>query len=173
MKRFSPAPVDTLQNPVKSGFMMTCWQNGARVMMHSSEVAKLMKKKERVEQEARSSLSEESPASASARPGASRVDARNKGACEDKEKAKFSSDLTPPPIVPRARKLAENASWQFLAKEMLRVAGHPKHCHKPACRRAKRCIGGKDACYLREFETVDLVMQERVLAPLRDSVVRR
>lgn len=68
-------------------------------------------------------------------------------------------DLTPPPLLPRSRRIAQNEGWQWLAKEMARIAGHPPHCRKPACRRSKKCEGGRGACYLREFDTVDVTMQ--------------
>lgn len=198
MKRFSPSAIDTFENPVKRGQsrlalgpfasknMITCWQNGRRVLMHSSEVAKMMKKptsscagltrasmmprnafnlsmdcnRTRVCASAENSM----PRSGKPGPGVKRSN--------DEEKMTGSISnatfgLTPLPILPRNRSLAQNESWQLLAKEMARLAGQPQHCHKPACRRAKRCAGGVDACYLREFVAVDVAMQRDVLPAIR------
>jgi hypothetical protein len=96
------------------------------------------------------------------------VDARDKPEHDGNERAKQTFDFTPPPLAPRSRALAESNIWQKLAKEMARVAGHPARCHKPACRRAKQCTGGADACYLREFDAVDVAMQRFLQSHVRE-----
>ncbi|MCW5675742.1 MAG: hypothetical protein KIT15_14280 [Xanthobacteraceae bacterium] len=154
---------DTLSNSVKHGHMVSCWQNGRRVLMHSSEVARMMKK------EASSKPTPSCRASTPLSVGTSeRVDARDQRGHDENERAKQTYDLTPPPLVPRSHTLAGHEIWQKLAKEMVRVVGHPKHCHKSSCRRAKQCAGGQDACYLREFETVDVVMQRFLQSHARE-----
>lgn len=163
MKRFSSSPNDTLSNPVEQGHMVSCWQNGRRVLMHSSEVARMMKKG--VPSKPTSSCHASTPSSAAPPQGA---DACDKWGHDGNERAKQTFDLTPPPLVPRSRTLAGHEIWQKLAKEMARVAGHPPRCHKPACRRAKQCTGGADACYLREFDAVDVAMQRFLQSHARE-----
>lgn len=163
MKRFSCSPNDTLSSPVKHGHMVSCWQNGRRVLMHSSEVARMMKKG--ASPKPILSCRASTPLSVAI---SERVDARDKRAHDGNETAKQTYDLTPPPLVPRSRTLAGHEIWQKLAKEMARVAGHPPRCHKPSCRRAKQCSGGADACYLREFDAVDVAMQRFLQSHARE-----
>jgi hypothetical protein len=146
------------QNSAGHGYMVACWQNGCRVLMHSSEVARLMKKEPDLSSpgaQAGSSRREQSNLPISDKPGIGSTSAT------------LAHNLAPPPIVPRRPALAENASWQMLAKEIVRAGGHPRHCHKRRCRRSGKCEGGDGACYLRDFETVDIVMQRDVLPGLR------
>jgi hypothetical protein len=190
MNRFSPSLTDTLENPVKHGHMITCWQNGRRVLMHSSEVAKKMKREVPkstsscpASQVGSSRLGQSSspmsgkpdigcrastPLNAATPKG---VDARDKREHDEEKRTgaslKPSFDLTPSPIRPRSRSLAQNEGWQQLAKEMARVAKHPPRCHKRHCRRTKKCEGGKDASYFREFDAFDVVMQQHVLPAIR------
>lgn len=168
---------NTLSNPVEHGFMITCWQQGRRMLMHSSEVAKMMKGARRagavradpVEQgESREPDNGQSQAVRATRSRAVALDPSLPTEKAEREAvAKPAYDLSPPPFRPRSRRLAENETWQLLAKEMVRLAGHPPRCHKAACRRAKKCAGGSDACYLREFDTVDVVMQRDVLPAIK------
>ena len=69
------------------------------------------------------------------------------------------------PLLPRPRSIAENPSWQLLAKVLAGQAGYPQHCHRRICRRSGKCAGGSDACYLREFEIMDVtinrILQEK------------
>jgi hypothetical protein len=77
-----------------------------------------------------------------------------------------SHGLTPP-YIPRNRSLARNEIWQLLAK---RLADHTKHwrsCHAPRCRRAHQCMGGSNACFLREFEAVDEFFQRHLLPHIK------
>ncbi|MBX3548282.1 MAG: hypothetical protein KF748_03935 [Xanthobacteraceae bacterium] len=172
--------------------MVTCWQNGRRVLMHSSEVAKMMKEQKQSPSSSMRHFDESKPCMdyrvshrQSAREdtrGPMRPGNDEKGvalvarepmqAGDDEAKkacaASKSFDLTPPPLRPRSRTLAGHEIWQKLAKEMARVAGHPKRCHKSSCRRAKQCAGGQDACYLREFETVDVAMQRFLQSHARE-----
>jgi hypothetical protein len=164
--------IGTLENPANQGFMVSCWQNGRRVLMHSSEVAKLMKKDSGAP---RANATPSPRASAPAKTRSERqFAAENGGALRLSPAAKSPShvvsdegklpapgfDLSPPPIVPRSRSLAQSEIWQTLAKRMMEKTGQPPRCHKSSCRRRKRCIGGRNACYLRAFAAVDVVMQE-------------
>lgn len=174
---------DTLENPVKHGHMITCWQDGRRVLMHSSEVARMMKKEAqnpspgsrrdravRANDAARGEGGERQGRERDEGPGAGvalhPVASRSPSPRAQGEGNRY--DLTPPQLVPRSRRLAGHEVWQKLAKEMARMAGHPKRCHKSSCRRAKQCAGGVDACYLREFETVDVVMQRFLQSHARE-----
>lgn len=174
---------DTLLNPAARGHMVTCWQNGRRVLMHSSEVARMMKKVAqnpspgsrrvgavRANDAARGEGGERQGRERDEGPGAGvaphPIASRSPSSRERGEGNRY--DLTPPQLVPRSRTLAGHEVWQKLAKEMARVAGHPKRCHKSSCRRAKQCAGGQDACYLREFETVDVVMQRFLQSHARE-----
>jgi hypothetical protein len=188
MNRFSPSPTDTIENPVKHGNMITCWQQGRRVLMHSSEVAKLMRK-----QSSSPSLPDFSSSSwpDSIRPSMTPSDksqrsmdyrashrqaALTRGPMQpgndeesraDDKKKTASYNLSPPPIRSRNRALAKAEGWQMLAKEMVRASGHPPRCHNARCRRSKKCEGGSNACYLREFEAVDVAMQRHVLSAIK------
>jgi len=75
--------------------------------------------------------------------------------------------LAPPPIKSRSRSLAENEGRQMLGKEMVQAVRHPRHGHKPICRRTKKCAGGKDACSLAAFELIDVLMQPYVLPAIK------
>lgn len=196
MKRFSSSPNDTLSSPVERGHMVSCWQNGRRVLMHSSEVARMMKKGtqnpsprarrtcavrankaergeggERQSREPDEGRAQIAPLTRSLRDHPLPVTNGERGERDghaEAVKAIASHDLTPPPLVPRSRTLAGHEIWQKLAKEMARVAGHPPRCHKPSCRRAKQCTGGADACYLREFDAVDVAMQRFLQSHARE-----
>lgn len=92
------------------------------------------------------------------------------GVARNNAESRASFDLTPPLIVARGLSLAETEGWQMLAKKLVHAAGHPPRCHKRRCRRSGECGGGKDACYIREFEAIDVAMQRYVLpAILRAS----
>lgn len=169
MNRLSPSRSGTPENPralkpSAANDMIACWQNGRRVLMHSSEVARMMKKD--------AAPSPSSLPGSGAAPGACSMRSDHQSEpqhCSDErvEHAHRASDkqaaksfaLEPPPIVPRRRALAQSAGWQMLAKRMVERAKHPPRCHKPACRRGKQCVGGEDACYLRAFAAVDVEMQ--------------
>ena len=192
MNRLSPPITDTLENPAKRGQsrlalgpfasknMVTCWQQGRRVLMHSSEVAKMMRKESSSSSlpmkrcdgskpcmDYRVSHRQTALTRGPMQPG------NDEGREADDKKKTASFDLTPPPIRPRGRSLAQNESWQKLAKEIARAANHPPHCHKKQCRRSKKCEGGNDACYLREFETVDVLMQRHVLPAIKRGAAAR
>lgn len=145
---------DSLENPLRRGHMIATWQNGRRVLMHSSEVAKLMRKEKQPDSSGAASSPSSSP---STQPGAD-----ESGKAVDRK-----YDLTPPPIAPRSRSVANNENWQLLAKLLMNACGAPRHCRKPACRRSHRCEGGRGACYLREFETVDVVIRRDLLPALK------
>jgi hypothetical protein len=81
--------------------------------------------------------------------------------------------LAPPQFVPRSRTLAESEMWQFVVKRVIERSGHPPRCHQAACRRSRKCMGGKDACYLRDFEFVDVFLQECVLSKLKKELEQR
>jgi hypothetical protein len=79
--------------------------------------------------------------------------------------------LAPPQSRPR-RYLADNEMWQFIVKRVIERSGHPPRCHQAACRRSRKYMGGKDACYLRDFEFVDVFLQECVLPKLKKELER-
>ena len=150
MKRFS-ASIDALDNPLKTGNPVTHEHNGKRLLMHSREIPPAPKKhaeKRRPEQIA-ITAQDNAPPLPSDLPRT------------------LPKSMKPPRIVARNPSLAASEGWQLLAKAIVRAAGHPQRCHQSGCRRARVCIGGNDACYVREFAFVDVFMQRHVLPRLK------
>jgi hypothetical protein len=169
----------TAENPVKRRDMIPCWQNGRYMLLPASEVARLMKggnpssspgsaacASRREGDERHSRAPQEPGASVAPYAAASRSPAPR----EREEGSDYG--LAAPPYIPRNRSLARNEIWQLLAK---RLADHTKHwrsCHAPRCRRAHQCMGGSNACFLREFEAVDEFFQRHLMPHIRREAAR-